>query len=430
MNAVKQDPSLYKIVVTHYITSSLCFLAVVIMMVFCAEDFSGHYFNPKLLAITHLAALGWGTMIILGASYQLLPVILETKLYSKILAWVSYVFFLPGIFCLVFSFWIFDPGIFMQSGSIFLLLAIVLYAVNVFFTADKGQQDSIAQDFIGTATLWLCFTALLGTLLVFNFQFPFLPKDHLDFLKLHAHMGIAGWFLLMIIGVSAKLLPMFLVSSYQNNQLLNLTYYLLNTALILFLVDTYLYNLNAKTYVIAFVGIAGIVCYLLFVYQCFKFRIRKVMDLPMASTFLSFGLLGIAISIIPFIIYWHLDKNPATIKYSMLYGTLLFMGWICALILNQTFKTLPFIVWVKHYEHLTGKFKTPMPADLVNNSLLKIQAISFVAFCCTFFPGIFFGFTFLIYAGLGALLVTAVMYILNVAGVILHKTRTENYDRI
>jgi len=90
--------------------------------------------------------------------------------------------------------------------------------------------------------------------------------------------------------------------------------------------------------------------------------------------------------------------------------------------LGQTFKTLPFIVWVKHYEHLTGKFKTPMPADLFADNLLKAQTISYIIFCLTFMPGCYFMVIPLIYAGIAALMVTAMMYLSNVFIVLFHKT--------
>ncbi|MFI5136989.1 MAG: hypothetical protein ACHQIM_04125 [Sphingobacteriales bacterium] len=423
MSSIKQNPGLYRIVVTHYVVAALCFFTLAVMMLFSVQAFTGHYFHPQILAITHIAALGWGTMIILGASYQLIPVVLETELYSEKLAWISFSLFLPGMIALIYSFWIFIPGIHMQCGAVLLLAAVILFTVNVYLTAKKKKQQTIHEDFIFTACLCLCFTAALGTALVYNFTVPVFAQDQLHFLKIHAHLGVAGWFLLMIIGVSSKLVPMFLVSSYQKTRLLSYSYYFIVSALLLFLADSYFSGLNYRTYFIALIGAAGVACYLIFIVKCFLFRMRKKIDLPMMSTFFSFILLTVAILTIPFIIYYHLKNNPVSIRYSLIYGVLLFMGWITALILGQTFKTLPFIVWVKHYEHLTGKVKTPMPADLFKNSLLKIQSAGFIIFCLTFIPGCFFMSQPLLYAGIGSLLVTAVMYLANVFIILFHKTK-------
>ncbi|NNU33134.1 cytochrome C oxidase subunit I [Mucilaginibacter sp. S1162] len=424
MSGIKQNPGLFRIVVTHYVAAAFCFLVLSGMILFSVKAFTGHYFHPQILAITHMAALGWGTMIIPGASYQLIPVVLETDLYSERLAWLSFALFVPGLIALVYSFWVFVPGIHMQCGAILLLLAVVLFTVNVYLTAKKKKQETIQEDFIFSACICLCLTVTLGTALVFNFTLPIFPQDHLHFLKLHAHTGLIGWFLLMLIGVSSKLLPMFPVSSYQSTKLLTYSYYLIVGALLYFLIDSYLFGLSLRTYLIFAIGAAGMACYFIFILKCLRSRLRKHIDLPMITSLLSFILLKIATLSVPVIIYFHLKNNPLTIRFSMIYGEFMLMGWITALILGQTFKTLPFIVWVKHYEHLTGKLKTPMPADLFANNLLKAQTVSYPVFCLTFMPGCYLLFVPLIYTGTAALIVTALLYLSNVFIVLFHKTVT------
>ena len=41
---------------------------------------AGHYYHPRLLALTHAVTLGWITLAIMGASYQLVPVVFERPL--------------------------------------------------------------------------------------------------------------------------------------------------------------------------------------------------------------------------------------------------------------------------------------------------------------------------------------------------------------
>ena len=154
------------------------------------------------------------------------------------------------------------------------------------------------------------------------------------------------------------------------------------------------------------------------------------MDVPMAQTFLSFVFLMSAVLTAPFIIYYHLKNDPAALHLTVFYGCLIFMGWITSLILGQAFKTLPFIVWVKHYEHLTGKVKTPMPSDLFKRILLNAQTGSFILFCLIFFPGCFSPLPVFKYAGLIALTATAVFYVVNIVIILLHKTQTEPYDHV
>jgi hypothetical protein len=426
----QSQSSLYQLVVTHYLLAACSFLAMAVMLWIASEDLNGHYFHPKLLAITHTAALGWATLIIFGACYQLLPVILETTLYSIKLSWLSLGLFFIGLIFLVFSFWIFEPGIIMQIASVFLLVGIVFFVLNMVLTAKQVKNQNIYQEFMVTASIWLLATAILGLLMVFNFRYPFLPKDHLQFLKMHAHMGIGGWFLLLIMGASAKLIPMFLVSTKQPVKYLNVAYYLINISLLLFLIDTYYAGINFKTYFIALIAACGITAWLAYVLECVFSRMRKTVDLPIWHTLLSFILLVVALIVLPFIIYHQLKENPLAIRNSNLYGTLLLMGWITALILGQTFKTLPYIAWVKHYEHLTGKGNIPLPANLYNNGLLKVQLVVFSLFCLIFYVGLMVKSTLLVKIGLICFLSTALLYVANVLVVVLHKPKRISHETV
>ena len=429
MNSVAtQNPLLYKLVVSHYLISALCFVSLAVMLLLAAPNLTGHYFHPQLLAITHMAALGWGTLVIFGAVYQLLPVILETELYSYKAGWISLWLFASGLVFLVYSFWNFEPGIYMQGGSLLVSAGISLFGANVFLTAKQNRND-IHQEFIITACIWLVATALLGTLLVFNFRFAFLQKDHILFLKLHAHMGLAGWFLMLITGVSSKLIPMFLVSNQKKVILLSWSFYLINGGLLFFVIDTYFSGLNFKTYIAAFLALAGIVCWLTFIAESFRTRMRKKIDLSIWHSLVSFILLGSAIFILPFIVFNHIKADPTAVDYTLLYGTLLFMGWISSLILGQTFKTLPFIVWIKHYQHLAGKGKILMPADIFKSKLLKIQFVTYLIFIMVFYTGMFYKSASLINFGLGCFLAVSLVYLSNVLIVILHRPDKKQYEQ-
>jgi hypothetical protein len=180
--------------------------------------------------------------------------------------------------------------------------------------------------------------------------------------------------------------------------------------------------------VISFLGVLGICFYLAFVYQCVTTRIRANIDLPMVQTLGSFVLLGLAILTLPFLLYYHLKQHPLATNLSVFYGVLIFMGWISSLISGQTFKILPYIVWLKCYEHLTGKVKTPMPADLINNSLLNLQFVAFLVFLLSFMTGFLLSSDILKYLAAGSLLLMALCYSIHVLCLLLHPIKTEKYE--
>src|SRR5690625_1027114 len=106
------------IILPFYATGTVVFFILCLLMVWSPQSLLLHYFNPHMLALVHTAALGWGTMIIFGAAYQLLPVIAEHSLRSNDLAITSYYFLLAGIILLVWSFWTFRTDWILITGQI------------------------------------------------------------------------------------------------------------------------------------------------------------------------------------------------------------------------------------------------------------------------------------------------------------------------
>ncbi len=96
-----QQTTNYRVVLPFYIYASASFLMATLLLFLRTDLANDHYFYPPTLAITHIMALGWGTMIILGASHQLLPVLIEGKLDSDKLAYATFGFTSIGIPILV-----------------------------------------------------------------------------------------------------------------------------------------------------------------------------------------------------------------------------------------------------------------------------------------------------------------------------------------
>ena len=410
----------YKVVLPFYIYAAVSFLFSCILLFTSSSAFSQHYFHPHTLAITHTMALGWGTMMILGAGHQLLPVLIEGKLFSNILAYLSFTFAAVGIPLLVYAFYTFNLGMPAQYGGILVNLAILCFVVNIGTSLAKSRNENVHAVFVFTATLWLLLTTAVGLLLVYNFTLNILPKDSLQYLSLHAHLGIAGWFLLMVIGVGSRLIPMFLISKYTNTKRLWLIYALINSGLIGFVI-IHIYLSNAALYL--FPVTAVIAALLLFAWYCkkaYKERIRKQVDEQIKISLLSILMMALPL-IVLVITMAALFNNKENSDLVLLYGFSIFFGWITAIIFGMTFKTLPFIVWNKVYHLKAGLGKTPNPKELFNSKIFAAMGIAYLTGFVLFVAGIiFFGVLVLKLAAL-FLLVAAVLYNWNVFKIILHK---------
>ncbi|HEX7412819.1 MAG TPA: cytochrome C oxidase subunit I [Bacteroidia bacterium] len=412
----------YKVVLPFYTFAALSFLAATLLLFTSTLGFTQHYFHPQTLAITHLMALGWSTMMILGAGHQLVPVLIEGKLFSNALAYLSFSLAAIGIPLLVYAFYIFKMGFPAQCGAILVNAAIVSYLVNLTISIAKSKKENIHAVFVFTATVWLLLTTLVGLLLVYNFTLNILSKNSQYYLSLHAHMGIIGWFLLLVIGIGSRLIPLFLISKYNNTKLLWAIYFLINTGLLSF-VFIFLYSNQTSFY---FLPITAIVTTLiLFGYYCsqsYRKRIRKQVDDQIKISLLSVLMMAVPVIILLGMIATLLVSGQNT-KLVLLYGFSLFFGWITAIILGMTFKTLPFIVWNKVYHHKAGLGKTPNPKDLFSSKLFTGTYIAYLIGFILFAAGILISNTFVLKSGTVFLLLTATLYNWNVFKILTHKSK-------
>lgn len=413
------------VVLPYYTTAALVFLLLSVLLLVSASDFTGHYFQPHILTITHLATLGWGTMLIFGASHQLLPVIMEVHLFSERLARWCFYLLLPGIALLSVSFWLFTPGLSMQAGALLILLAFVLYAINVYGTAKQNKTHGIGAECIVTASWWLVLTALLGTLLVFNLRYAFLPESHLYYLKIHAHLGLAGWFLLLIMGVASRLMPMFLLSEVKPGKNVTVSYYCVNGALILFLVMTFFFHTEQYWYLPVLIALTAVVFYGLFLRKVYKKAVRKKkIDWPMKISLVSFFTM-----ILPFVllgILLFIEPDSLSVSLSLAYGMSILGGFITLLMFGQTFKTLPFIIWMHRYKKLLGKMKTPLPKDVYWHKMVAIMFACYSVALMALLIGVIGQWVVLIQIGAVALVLAAIGYNINVFHVLFHKVKNNS----
>lgn len=401
-------------VLPFYGAGTIFFLALTVLMFIAADSFKEHFFHPHTLALVHTAALGWGTMIIFGAAYQLMPVIFEEELYSSKLAFISFWFLLIGAITLIASFWFFKVGLTMITGGSLILIAVILYNLNVFKTAVKSTL-SIQKLFLMASAFWLFITVTVGVLLAINLYYPYIPSNHLEILKLHAHIGFAGWFLQLITGVSSKLVPMFLFGKSDKVKLLKIAFVFQNIGLIAFLIDDFFIGASSRVFIYYILVLIGILFWLAYLRDVYKKRIKKKVDIQMRHAFISMVSLLIALILIPVVL------TASGNQWGILYGTFIFLGWISAIIFGKTFKTLPFIIWNMHYKDVHGKKNMPLPRDLYIEKLLFYQFWCFVAALVVLILGILLGQILIIKFGLLIWIVVALLYVFNVAKVFLHK---------
>ncbi len=419
------------VVLPHFVVGALSFLlATVVMILYAGDLVLPFHLNSKMLTLTHIMVLGFITMTIIGALYQLIPVVMEVKLFSEKMAKATFYLFSIGVLILVINFWEATFGIeqnwlwFEISGTI-LFVAILLFLINTLISASKSTIKNRGNVFIKTAIIYLLITVLLAITMIINFAHPFLTVSDMNLLKMHMHLGLVGWFLFLVIGISSKLMPMFLIIHKLPEKRLDYSYYLLNTGLILLVVVLSFYPKQWLLIVSGIIMLAGVIFYLSFIRYAFQHRFRKKLDVGMKLTAVAFGILSFVLlaAIVSLVVpgMWGL----LSIRIEIVYGMSFVFGFLTALILGQTYKTLPFIIWLDKYQSKVGKQKTPLPQDLYSDRVATLHMQTFIVGFVVLISGELIGLVWLIQVAAVLLFITALLYNYNVFKIVLHKEKVE-----
>lgn len=406
------------LVIPHFMMGGISLVVVTFLLMLFPSALLQHYFNPVVLATTHLLVLGFITMICFGALYQLLPVLLDVKLHSEKSGFLTFYLLLFGVLSLVVAFWLLQFDLLFYIAGTCISLAVLLFLINVVLTITQDTKQSIEKNFVLAAAVWLFITIILGFTFGLNLKFGFFKISHLELLKLHAHIGIFGWLIQLIIGIGSKLFPMFLLSYEASRKPLKIAFYSINTGLLLGFISAVLTFKWGITLAVIFVLIA-IGCFLYFIFKTYTKRVKKSIDYGMKK-----AVLAVSFLLIPFLLissYYFISTREFSGSLSLLYGFLLLVGFISMLVMGLTYKTLPFIIWLKLYKDFIGKNKIPMPKDLYSE---RIQLVQFALFVVGFLI-IVFGFIITsktsIQIGTIFLFIASVCYLINILKIIFHK---------
>ncbi len=181
------------------------------LVVVAPQVAAGWYPSARVAAVTHLFTLGWITMSIFGALYQFLPVALDHPIRWTGVAHATFVLFVPGLLAFVAGLAT-GTGPLMLGGAATFGTAVLLFAANLGATLAAAKRRDLTWWSLLAADVYLVLTAILGFTLAGNLRLGYLGVHRWTALGVHMHVALAGWVLMVVIGVAHRLLPMFLLS--------------------------------------------------------------------------------------------------------------------------------------------------------------------------------------------------------------------------
>lgn len=332
---------------------------------------------PTTLVIVHLSAVGWLSLLMCGALFQFIPVLVNRPLALAGLMLPALLCIIPGLASLVSGFLAIDGLLDTEApllpiGGLLLLTGFATVAASLGLTLARSRPLSIPSAFVAaglagllvTGALGFVFTQVLGGTL----SVPVLTDIAARGVPIHAAAGLGGWLAMCAIGVSYRLFPMFLLAPDAQGSGTRLAFLFAAGAAVTAIVGG-LAALFAGSPVPAVILAAAIsaagatVFYGRDVVNFYRARRRRDLELNMKVAALAFLSLALAV-VMPGVIA-ALGRSEAAIAASVYMAI---FGWLSGLGLAKLFKIVPFMTWLECYGPVLGRAPTPRVQDLVREA--------------------------------------------------------------
>ncbi len=326
----------------------------------------GFFTDFRLLALVHLVTLGFVGSMIIGASYQLTPVVLQTPLASVTAGRISFWFYAAGLAVFLaglFRTWL--PG--LAIGGTLLGVAFLLYTVTVFMTFWRAPYHEVIGWHIVLGMAGALMGMSMGVVLAFNKSNGVLGDAYLGFLGAHIAFMIGGWVAVTLLGVAYRLICMFTLSEKYFRPWLAWT----ELALVFagswgFATALHLEWPRWTSQASLAMLFAGFVCFVVQVERLYRMRMRKAVDIHMPFM-IAAGAMLLAVPVLVFVgISQGVRLNDPIWVASV---WLALIGVAGTAIQGFFYKISTFLVWLKRYAPVAGKGKAPKLEEMYNRRL-------------------------------------------------------------
>ncbi|WP_057837943.1 hypothetical protein [Bradyrhizobium jicamae] len=355
-----------------YFAMALAWLFVALALMVARVGFpAAHLASPDTLVLVHVVCIGWLSLAMCGALLQFVPVLVAKPLYSEKWALPALGLLTAGLVALLAGFlglggrlpawhWL------LPVGAVLLTAGFGLIVVDLGLTA--WQRPAGPARFVLAGLASLCATVTFGAIFAFahaGWAGSIGETILASGVPLHAIAGLGGWLTLTAMGVSYRLLSMFMlapdVDDRNSSWTLAAGVFAITVAVVGGIFAIWLSSgLNAVLSVVAALGLATIALYGRDVSGIFRSRKRRQLELNTRMAVLSFvslaatALLGVLLIL--------------TGAFAAQVGAFVFLvvfGWLSGLVLAKLYKIVAFLTWLETYGPVMGRAPTPRVQDLV-----------------------------------------------------------------
>jgi hypothetical protein len=372
---------------------------------------------PQTLALTHIGTLGILAMGMIGALYQMTPVVAGEAVPFTRVAHVVHALLLLALFGFTWKL-LGGPEVAMSVAILFFTLALTGFLLPLGWALMRSTTQGETVHGMRVAVLSLVIVTLTGLAMARGFAGDAFPANRMLWVQIHLTLAFLGWVGGLIMALSWQVIPMFYLASTVSKTRRQWLLGLLMLGLILPLVSVYTDGLTSGFLTPGqLAGIAAlpaaIVIWLLhpvLLLRNLSQRKRKRSD---ASLLFWKAGLSAALLMIPIATAILLLPDP---RWQILFGWIAIWGWAGMIMHGMLTRIVPFLVWFHRHSALVGLAPVPSMRSLLSQTRIKMGFILHLGSVISGIAAIYLQLSLL--AQLTGLLLAATA--LNLAGMLIH----------
>jgi len=327
----------------------------------------------QTLALAHAGTLGVLAMGMMGALYQMTPVIAGAAVPFTRVAHLVLILLLVGLAGFVWRL-LGGPAAAMAWAIISFKLSLAAFLLQLGWALLRPATRSETVQGMRLALLSLAAITLIGVMMAAGFSGDSFPQHRVLWVQIHLTLALLGWVGGLIMAVSWQVIPMFYLAPAMDKGTQRWLLGMLLAGLILPMAAMFT---AGQTHAglspgnIAAIGAlpAAVVVWLvhpLLLLRSIARRKRKRSD---ASLLFWRAGLGTALLLIPVAITALLLPDP---RWQVLFGWLAIWGWAALIMHGMLSRIVPFLVWFHRYSARVGLQPVPSMRSLLSQR--RIQA--------------------------------------------------------
>ncbi|ABE62279.1 conserved hypothetical protein [Nitrobacter hamburgensis X14] len=344
---------------------------------------------PASLLLVHLIAIGWLSLLMCGALFQFAPVLVAKPLYNNALPLPTLGLLIAGLAALLLAFLqlggtIHAPFGLFPAAAVLLGAGFGLVLWNLGRTLWAARPLPLPARFVVVGLCCLAATVLFGIVFALVRGGVTAQSQLVDVaalgLPIHVIAGLGGWLTFTAVGVSYRLLAMFMLAPEPEGRTTRGALYFGTAALAAIILGGVAAictatNLMWAVWAAGVLGIIGLALYGGDILHLYRTRKRRVIEL-------NSRMAGVALANLAATVALGLGLLLAG-RFTDHVGVIVFLvafAWLTGFGLAKLYKIVAFLTWLECYGPVLGKTATPRVQDLVTEPRAKKWfALYFVA---------------------------------------------------